>query len=123
MKIDFNTRTTYGDDDKYRKTRMKTYKDNVTTNFYNKNRSKKIPEQNVPYKCLLIIILDSITYAYESYYPQVFTEECKYMREKIKTKTDEELKSESDTGSDMILILILKNKFGKCNNNNNKQNS
>ena len=39
MKIDFNTRPTYGDDDdddKYIKTRIKTYKDSITTHFYNK---------------------------------------------------------------------------------------
>ena len=35
MKIDLNTKTTYGDDDdKYIKTKIKTYKYNVTTNFY-----------------------------------------------------------------------------------------
>ena len=35
MNIDFNTKTTYGDDnDKYIKTRIKTYKDSTTTNFY-----------------------------------------------------------------------------------------
>ena len=102
MKIDFNTKTTYGDDDKYIKTRIKTYKDNITTNFYNKNWSEKIPEENVPRKCLSIIILDSINYAYEKYYPHLFLEECKYMQEKIKTKNyiDEELKSESNTDSD-----------------------
>ena len=33
MKIDFNTKTTYGDDDKYIKTKIKTYKDSITTNF------------------------------------------------------------------------------------------
>ena len=33
MKIVFNTKTTYGDDDKYIKTRIKTYKDSITTNF------------------------------------------------------------------------------------------
>ena len=46
MKIDFNTKTSYGDDDddKYVTTRIKTYKDNITANFYNKNGSKKIPE-------------------------------------------------------------------------------
>ena len=102
MKIDFNTKTTYGDDDKYIKTKIKTYKDSIITNFYNKNGSKKIPEEKVPHKCLSIIILDSIIYAYEKYYPQVFLEECKYMQEKIKTSnyTDEELKSQSDTDSD-----------------------
>ena len=46
MKIDFNTRPTYGDeDDKYIKTRIKTYKDSISTNFYNKSGSKKIPEE------------------------------------------------------------------------------
>ena len=104
MKIDFNTKTTYGDDDdKYIKTRIKTYKDSITTNFYNKNGSKKIPEEKVPHKCLSIIILDSVIYAYEKYHPQTFLEECKYVKENIKTKNyiDEESKSESDTGIDI----------------------
>ena len=102
MKIDFNTKTTYGDDDKYIKTKIKTYKDSITTNFYNKNGSKKIPEEKVPHKCLSIIILDSVIYAYEKYHPKTFLEECKYAKEKIKTNNyiDEELKSESDSGSD-----------------------
>ena len=49
-----------------------------------------------------IIILDSIIYAYEKYYPQVFLEECKYAKENTKTKNyiDNELKSESDSNSD-----------------------
>ena len=105
MKMYFNTKTTYGDDDdddKYIKTKIKTYKDSITTNFYNKNGSKKIPEEKVPHKCLSIIILDSIIYAYEKYYPQIFLEECKYAKENIKTKNyiDEELKSESDIDTD-----------------------
>ena len=37
---DFNTKPTYGDDDKYIKTKIKTYEDNTTTNFYNKKGSK-----------------------------------------------------------------------------------
>ena len=100
MKIDFNSKTTYGDDDKYIK--KKTYKDSITTNFYNKYRSKKILEGKVPHKSLSIIILDSIIYAYEKYYPQVFLEECKYAKENIKTDNyiDEELKSESESESD-----------------------
>ena len=80
MKIDFNTKTTYGDDDKYIKTKIKTYKDSIITNFYN----KKIPEETVPHKCLSIIILDSVIYAYEKYHPQIFLEECKYMKTKYK---------------------------------------
>ena len=41
IKIDFDTKTTDGDYDKYIKTKIKTYKENVSRNFYNKNRSKK----------------------------------------------------------------------------------
>ena len=41
MKIDFNTKTTYDDDHKYIKTRLKTYKDSISTNFYNKKGLKK----------------------------------------------------------------------------------
>ena len=102
MKIDFDTKTTYGDDDKYIKTKIKTYKDSITTNFYNKNGSKKIPEDKLPNKCLLIISLDFVIYAYEKYHPQTVLEECKYAKEYIKTNnyTDEELKSESESDSD-----------------------
>ena len=70
MKIDLNTNTTYGDDDdKYIKTKVKTYKDSVITNFYNKDGSKKRPEEKVPHKYLWIIILDSVIYAYEKVSP------------------------------------------------------
>ena len=108
MKIEFETRPTYGDDDdKYIKTRIKTYKDSITLNFYNKNGSKKIPEEKVSRKCLSIIILDSVTYAYEKSHPQIFLEECKYAKEKIKTNnyTDEELKSESDSDIDIDIDI------------------
>ena len=102
MKIDFNTETAYGDDDKYVKTKIKTYKDNITTNFYNEYGPKKIPEEKVLDKFLSIILLDSVIYAYEKYHPQTFLEECKYAKEKAKTNNyiDEELKSVSDTDSD-----------------------
>ena len=46
MSIDFNSKTTYGDDDKYIKTKIKTYKDSITTNFYNKKGSKKYQKKN-----------------------------------------------------------------------------
>ena len=102
MGIDFNTKPTYGDGDKYIKTKIKTYEDNITTNFYHKEGSKKVPEEKIPHKCLSIIILDSVLYAYEKYHLQIFLEECKYMKENVKTKNyiNKELKSESDSNSD-----------------------
>ena len=61
-----------------------------------------MPEEKVPHKCLSIIILDSVLYAYEKYYPKTFLEECKYMTENVKTKNyiNIELESKSDSDSD-----------------------
>ena len=102
MIIDFDSKPNYGDDGKYIKTKIKTYEDNIITDFYNKKGSKKVPEEKIPHKFFSIIILDSILYAYEKYHPQIFLEECKYAKENIKTKNyiDKELKSESDTDTD-----------------------
>ena len=101
-KIEKLMKTAYGDDDKYIKTKIKTCKDSITASFCNKIGSEKIPEEKVPHKCLSIIILDSIIYAYEKYYPKIFLEECKYAKENIKSKNciDEGLKSESDIDTD-----------------------
>ena len=95
MKIDFNTKTTYGDDDdKYIKTKIKTYADIIIINFHN----KKMPKEKVPCKCLSIIMLDSVIESDEKYYPQTFLEECKYVQEKIKFENyiNEELDSDSN---------------------------
>ena len=102
MIIDFDSKPNYSDDDKYPETKIKTYEDNIITNFYNKKGSKKVPEEKISHKFFSIIILDSILYAYEKYNPQIFSEERKYAKEYIKTKyyIDKELKSESDTDTD-----------------------
>ena len=115
MSIDFDSKPTYGEDGKYKKTKIKTYEDSITTNFYNKKGSKKIPEEKIPHKCLSIIILDSIIYAYEKYYPQIFLEECKYAKENIKTKNyiDNELQSDSDSNDS--------DSDSDTNNNNNEE--
>ena len=100
MGINFESKATY--DDKYMNTKIKTYKDSIITIFYNKNGSKKIPEEKVPRKCLSIIILDSVIYACKKYHPQIFLEECKYAKKNIKSKNyiDMDLESESDSDSD-----------------------
>ena len=113
MKIDFNTKTTYGDDDdKYIKTKIKTYKDTIITNFDNKNGSKKIPEKKAPHKCLSIIILDSIIYAYAKYYPQAFLEYT-YVKTNVRTNhyINMVLESEYDTdiGSDIDIDIDIDN--------------
>ena len=66
--------------------------------------SKKIPEEKIPCKCLSIVMLDSVLYAYEKYHPQTFFEECKHKRQQQqqqqKNYIHEELKSESDSETD-----------------------
>ena len=66
MSIDLDSKPVYVNDDKYIKTKIKTYKDSITTNFHN----RKIPKEKVPCKCLSIIVLDSVLYAYEQYHPK-----------------------------------------------------
>ena len=100
MGIGFESKATYND--KYINTKIKIYEDRITTNFYDKTWFKEVPEEKVPHKFLSIIILNSVLYAFEKYYSQTFLEECKYMRENVKTKNyiDMELESESDSDSD-----------------------
>ena len=98
MRIDFESKPFYGDDDKYIKTKIKTYADSIITNFHN----KKMPKEKVPCKCLSIITLDSVIESDEKYYPQTVLEECKYVQENIKFENyiDEELHSDSDNAND-----------------------
>ena len=98
MRIDFESKPVYGDDDKYIKTKIKIYAGSVITNFHN----KKMPKEKAPCKCLSIIMLDSVIKANKKYYPQTLLEECKYVQEKIKIENliDDDLeKSESDSDS------------------------
>ena len=56
LRIDFESKPVYGDDDEYIKTKLKIYADNMITNFHN----KKMPKEKAPCKFLSIIILDSV---------------------------------------------------------------
>ena len=61
-----NSKSVYGNDEKYIKTQIKTYGDSVITNFH----IKKIPTQKAPCKCLSIIMLDSVIKTKKNYYLQ-----------------------------------------------------
>ena len=92
----------YGDNDKYIKTKIKVYEDRVNTNF----QGKKVRKENASYKCLSLIMLDSVIRVNKKYYPQTFLEECKYIIRKNKMENlindDLDLSSsdKSDTESD-----------------------
>ena len=54
MNIEFNSEPVSGDNDKYIKTKIKSYGDNVNRNF----QGNKIPKENASYKCVPLIMLD-----------------------------------------------------------------
>ena len=65
----------YGDNEKYIKTKIRTYEDRVITSF----QGKKTPKENASYKCLSLITLDFVIRVNKKYYPQTLLEECKYV--------------------------------------------
>ena len=82
MSIKFDSEPVYGDNDKYMKTKIKMYGDRVNTNF----QGKKVPKESISYKCLSLIMLDSVIRVNKKYYPQTLLE-CKYVIRKIKWRT------------------------------------
>ena len=64
MKIDFDSKPVYGNNDKYIKTKIKAYEKRIITNFHN----KKTPKEKAPCKCLSIPMIDSVIKANEKYY-------------------------------------------------------
>ena len=105
LKIKFDSKLVYGDNDKCIKTKIKKYDGSLNTNFQGKKMSK------APCKSLSIIMLDSIVKAKKKYYPQTFLEEYKYEPKKIKMEniTDDDLeKSSSDESDSESMILMMK---------------
>ena len=100
--IKFDSQSVYGDGDKYIMTKIKMYGDRVNTNF----QSKKVPKENASYKCLSLIMLDSIIRANKNFYPQTLLEECKYIirKNKMENLINNDLNlcssDESDNGSE-----------------------
>ena len=56
LNIDFESKPVYGNDNKYIKTKIKIYAKSIIINFHN----KKMPKEKTPYKCLSIIMIDSV---------------------------------------------------------------
>ena len=114
MNIEFDSEPAYDDNDKYIKTKLKMHEDRVNTNF----QGKKVPKENVPYKCLSLIMLDSVIRVNKKYYPKRLLEECKYVIRKNEmenlinddldfsssdesdNESDNETDNETDNGSD-----------------------
>ena len=111
LKIEFDSKPVYGDDDKYIKTKIQICAGSMITNF----QSKKMPKEKAPYKCLSIIMLDVVIKSKKKNYLQTLLEECKYEQERIKMENlinDDLEKSESDE-SDSETESDIDN--GECN--------
>ena len=66
LKIEFNSKPVYGNNDKSIKTKIKIYAGSKITNF----QGKKIPKEKAPCKCLSVIMLESVIEARKKYYSQ-----------------------------------------------------
>ena len=80
LNIEFDSEPVYGGVNKYIKTKIKMYGDRVNANF----QGKKVPKENASYKCISLIMLDSVIRVNKKYYPQTLLEECKFVIRKNK---------------------------------------
>ena len=99
MNIEFHSELVYGENDWYIKTKIKSYRDKVNTNF----QGKKMPKENKSYKYLSLTMLDFVIRVNKKYYPQTLLEECKYeiKKNKMENRTIDDLHlSSSDNGTD-----------------------
>ena len=98
MNIEFDSEPVYGDSDKYIKTKIKMYEDRVNTNI----QGKKVPEENASYKCLSLIMLDSVVRVNKKYYPRTLLEECKYVirKNKMENLINDDLSSSDESDNE-----------------------
>ena len=98
LSIVFDSENVYGDGDKYTTTKIKMYEDRVNTNF----QGEKVPKENASYKCLSLIMLDSVIRVHKKYYPQTLLEECKYVirKNKMENLINDDLDLSSSDQSD-----------------------
>ena len=60
--------------EKYLKTKIKSYEGKINTNF----NGEKLPKKGSQYICLLVILIDSVFRTGKNYCP-LFSEECKHI--------------------------------------------
>ena len=71
LKKEFVSEPVYNE--KYLKTKVKSYNENTNTNFHD----NKIPKEGSEFICLSVILIDSVFKTGKNYYAQVFLEEYK----------------------------------------------
>ena len=89
---EFDSESAYGDNDKYIKAKIK-------SNGYNKNKhfqSKEVTRENISYKCLALVVIDSVIRVNKKYL-QTIWEDCKYeiKKNKMENLINNDLESSS----------------------------
>ena len=98
LKIEFDSRPVYGDNDQYIKTKINIFNDSLNSDF----QGKKMTKRKAPCKSLSVIMLDSVVKLKKKYYPQTLLEERKYQPKKIKMENlfDDNLEKSSSDETD-----------------------
>ena len=78
--------------EKYLKTKIKSYNGKINTNFYN----NEIPKKTSECICLSVILIDPVYRRDKDYYPQVFLDECKDFVKEKKTLITNDVEISSD---------------------------
>ena len=83
------------------------YDNKVNTNF----QGKETPKGDSSYKCLSLIMLDSVEKVRKKYYPQVLLKECKYVKRKNKmfNYINDDLEMTSSNDDDELLMNLIVN--------------
>ena len=89
---------------KYLKTRTKSYKGEINSNFH----SNGIQKERYETMCLSATLIDTVFRTGKNYYPQVFLEECKYIvkEKKIHNYFIDDMEVFSDSDKENLLEKI-----------------
>ena len=99
LHIKFHSQPIY--ENRYSKTKVREFDDNIKTNFIRNN----IPKQNTYYTCIACITIENVIKMNKKIYPQVYLEECKYRIKKINTPRSVNIELETDSESDVETYL------------------
>ena len=104
MNIKVDSEPVYGDNDKYIKTKIKSYGDKINTNF----QGKEVPKANASYQCSSLIMLDSVIRVNKKYYPETLLEVCKYKitKDKEENLINDNLELDNDSELEVNLRVI-----------------
>ena len=102
MSKKFDSEAVYGY--KYINTNVKSYKNDIKTNFHGEGNNRKLSKESCPCKCVSLIALDSVIKMGKKYYPQTLLEEDKYKftKKKIEDLITDDFNSSSESDGESV---------------------